>query len=184
MPPSFAYTFFDISNGNPYATCKLCGTVVKCWIDGSRLGTSTMIRHLHRKHSEELCKFPSSSFDGVEPQTSSADREKELNAFFNNDSDGEAMESLCNSESSLARCEQLATPKCGELSVSPDINHEILGYIQILMQNVSRNNNRLAQLEKVKSTQPESDVDDQNDSEDYEPKFITVNGFTFEDYPR
>ena len=51
---SFAYRYFNISPGNPNATCTLCNAAVKCLRDNSQYDSSSMIRHLDRKHVGEL----------------------------------------------------------------------------------------------------------------------------------
>ena len=65
------------------------------------------------------------------PQTSFADRERELKAFFN--SDGGDNESLCSSELS-----QNETPKFGESNVNnsdvSDMEDDILVYIELLIR--------------------------------------------------
>ena len=61
---SFTHNFFATSAGNPHVTCNLCGMGLKCRIRGSNLDTSSMVKHLRRKHAEDVSKF---SLGGIKP---------------------------------------------------------------------------------------------------------------------
>ena len=207
MAPSSAYNFFNILNDRSYATCKLCRQEIHCRKPDSTLQTSSMIRHLHRKHSEELCNFPRSSVLSVEPQTCFADRERDLNAFFNKQSHGrehasssvepppdsvftesgyprsEDGMSSCSRETSLGR----VAPVFGKPGVNhsdfSDMEDDILVYIELLMRDIKDLKTRLSHLETSPSKLPDTEILEQEDDITYKPNIITVKGFTFEDYP-
>ena len=77
-----AYKFFSSSENSPYVICKLCNSTLKCWTVGNKLGTSTMVRHLRRKHPKEMSKTPVASL--VAPTKSSFATETERDYFVNN----------------------------------------------------------------------------------------------------
>ena len=108
MAPSFAYTYFHTSDGNPDAICKLCRKSITCRIRGSSRDTSHLVRHLQRHHNSEISKFTNSSFRDIDPlmPTSFADKERELNEFFANHSPGTV--SPCGKESSLLKVDPSA----------------------------------------------------------------------------
>ena len=170
MAPSFAYQYFHTSNGDPYATCKLCSTVVKCQLIGSYRASTSMVKHLRHKHPHEINKA----------QPSFVDRERELKDFF--DLHGGDNETLCSSELS-----QNETPKFGESNVNnsdvSDMQDDILVYIELLMRDIKDLKARLSHLETNPSKLPDTEILEQKDDITYKPNIITVKGFTFEDYP-
>ena len=204
MAPSFAYNFFNISQNGSYISCKLCREEIQCRKMGSRLHTSPMVRHLRRKHSEAISKSPNSHHSGfATPITSTlVDKERGLNVSFNSQAvqgNGDSLES-CSRESLPVRVEKPTISLFSDSEVSPatisdsssDANVELLRYVQHLMIDVSSNMDRLTHLEAVQSKYLEDDgvdvcEEDNNKQksikDDYKKKIITVNGFSFEDYP-
>ena len=184
-------SLFALCPSGEYNICKLCSGKIKVRPDG---GSSDMNRHIKYKHPDQMSKSPKSTF---------ADRERELDAFFNKQAnpsevngyatssfgkppaDSVFAESDLNpsfhnhgtlSEDGMSSCSRVQGEHSG--SETLDIGNEILRCVTMLLGDMKNIKKEVDVLKRNKDKEKAEKVADC-----YKPKIKTVKGFTFEDYP-
>ena len=188
---SFAYCHFDTSQGGRDAICKHCGTSVKFNRD-----TTCLVKHLHRKHPE-LINHKSSSPVNVE---------NEMKAFFNDQSAVATTSPLVTQDSEPETFYDAHSSVDGMKSAleSSDPTAKYYYIVEQVLHHMKDIKIRLTRLESVQSKCDVSDTSDSDEETDvheiqgrnkkikmeedepcasHKKKIVTVNGFSFEDYP-